>query len=110
MHRFPWGDASGTCNQIGRRSLALDTPSACCGTTCDEALRAGRHPDGRSPVGVSDVLAFPGELTARDADGSISMCGADACVVGGLFPGSIDFAAPALKQEFAFRCAWREAK
>jgi hypothetical protein len=109
-HRFPWGDASGTCKHTGRLSVAIDTQAACCGAACADALKTGAHPDGNSPGGVSDVLAFPRELVARGSDGPASMCGADACVMSGFFPGAIDLVMPSSAQDFSFRCVWRDSK
>jgi hypothetical protein len=111
VHRFPWGDVVGTCAQSGRLSLVNESQEACCGGACSDALTTNKHPGGRSPVGVSDVLAFPRELVARGTDGASSQCGADACVVSGFLPGAMDVLTPVTSTTgFSFRCVWRDSQ
>jgi hypothetical protein len=111
VHRFPWGDVVGTCNESGRVSLVGETSDACCGAPCANALVTNAHPGGRSPAGVADVLAFPRELIARGVDGAASMCRADACVVTGFIPGAMDVVTPvSAATDFSFRCAWRDSQ
>jgi hypothetical protein len=105
--RFPWGDATGTCKEVGRLSLGMNDTSSCCGGACVDALNTGAHPNGNSPFGVGDVLAYVRELVVRGGDGASSMCGAEACTVSGFLPGAIDVLLPLSAQAFSFRCAWR---
>lgn len=118
---YPWGDAKPTCEQHG---LAAPDPYKPCTEDPKEIGRVAKHPEGRAPLGIEDVLVTPGELLRPSAEALFTPCRGDgapsigttatsppACVVYGTSPGSIESVARAGSGQkssipYGFRCVW----
>jgi formylglycine-generating enzyme required for sulfatase activity len=62
-HRYPWGDTGAVC-----RRAAWGLRSGPCALGSDEADTVGAHPDGNSPLGMSDLAGNVAEWVAPDRD------------------------------------------
>ncbi|MBI3203181.1 MAG: SUMF1/EgtB/PvdO family nonheme iron enzyme [Myxococcales bacterium] len=112
---YPWGSEPPTCEQHAPGAMAIGGKAACCPGECAlrDLIGVGRHPAGKSPSGVEDLLLTRAELVASSPEASVPGCrnGNHGCIVQSATPGSIDAVFPvpsdeSAAQAWSFRCAW----
>ena len=115
VRAYPWGTQPPTCEQHAPGAMAIGGKAACCPGDCTlrDLIGVGRHPAGKSPSGVEDVLLTRAELVASSPEAAVPGCrnGKHGCLVQSATPGSIDAVFPVPSDESAalawsFRCAW----
>ncbi len=98
VQQFAWGATAPDCSKNQRAVLAYAKVPGCCpNDACDPSAyySVGQLPDAVSPMGLLDVLLTPAELLQGSDGSTVPACNAalGACVVRGMLPGAIDFAA-----------------
>ncbi len=115
VQKYSWGNSAPTCERHGS-AVAFLGKEACCKGDCsvEDLLSVGRHPDGKSPVGLEDVLLAPAELVGYAKDAPLGGCRSDkaGCVVSTVELASIDAVLATTEKEderspiWSFRCLW----
>lgn len=98
VQEFAWGKALPDCAKHQRAVPVTGQGGGCCPRdACDPSAfyAVAQHPDVASPGGLLDVLLTPTELLRGHKGAPVSACDGErsACLVRGLTPGAIDFAA-----------------
>jgi hypothetical protein len=98
IQQFAWGQTAPDCTKHQRAIPIRGNGTGCCpNDACDPSTyyAVAQRPDVASPTGLLDVLLTPTELLRGHQGSSVPACSRDvgACVVRGLHPGAIDFAA-----------------
>ena len=112
VHRYPWGDAPPTCDQIMRLSYRnLDAKLACGGSPRGEGMKVGTHAAGHGAGILDDVLVTRGEYVTGIASKEGASCAeGTTCVMRGGSPGAIEqmtgSGSNADLEASGFRCAW----
>jgi hypothetical protein len=121
IQEFAWGQGLPDCSKHQRAIPIRGQNGGCCprkGCEPNTFYAVGQHPDVVSPEGMLDVLLTPNELLRGHGGAPISSCSnqSGVCVVHGVLPGAIHYAASVasdIKRAYVdpgavsgFRCAF----